>query len=219
MLIIKIVQNEILLKTLEHLQLCFFSVFFAILLALPLAVFLARSKYLKFSSFILHFCTVIQTIPGLALIALVVSVLVFLKDFFPINATGFFPAIIILTIYGFLPILTGSYTGIRMVSSNLKDVAKGLSMNSMQILLYVEIPMSLPHIINGVRLSFVTIIGMATLTSLIGSGGLGDFIMQGLRSMQIQLILAGTIPAMIIAILFNWVISIFDHWVTAKVKD
>ena len=130
-----------------------------------------------------------------------------------INITKLFAgAIIVLTLYSLLPILSNTYMGIKQVDSTMKDIAKGLGMTPRQILFSVELPLSFPLIITGIKISLVWTIGMATLTSLIGSGGLGDLIMQGLRSMQIDLILAGTIPAAILAMFFDWLLSIIEKW-------
>ncbi|KKK67915.1 hypothetical protein LCGC14_2949290, partial [marine sediment metagenome] len=98
------------------------------------------------------------------------------------------------------------------------DVAKGMGMTSKQILFSIELPLALTVILTGIRISLVWTIGMATLTSLVGSGGLGDLIMQGLRSMQIDLIIAGTVPAAILAIFFDWLFSLLGKWLTYQPK-
>ncbi|MBN2478874.1 MAG: ABC transporter permease [Parachlamydiales bacterium] len=214
---LKFFQTHILIKMFQHLQLCFYSLFIAILIAVPLGIFLARLKSKIFSSIILRSAAILQTIPGIALIALIVAILVFIRSFFENTpATGFLPAIIVLSLYALLPILSNTYSGIKQVDPTMKDVAKGLGMTSRQILFSVELPLSLSLIIAGIRISLVWTVGMATLTSLVGSGGLGDLIMQGLRSMQIQLILAGTIPAAFLALIFDWLLSFFDRWVSLK---
>ncbi len=192
----------ILEKSLEHIELTFISLFIAMLIAIPLGIFLGRSKR-KFSSYILRIVAIIQTIPGLALLALIVVLLVALREIFPLPITGVFPAVIVLVLYALLPILSNTYTGILQVSKNVKNVANAMGMTKRQILFYVEIPLSLPVLINGVRIALVITIGMVTLTSLIGSGGLGDLIVQGLRMMQWKHVLAGTIPAAFLAILFD----------------
>ena len=90
---------------------------------------------------------------------------------------------------------------------NVTNVAGAMGMTPMQVLFYVEIPLSLPILINGVRIALVTTIGMVTLTSLVGAGGLGDLIIQGLRTMQMKQVLAGTLPAAFLAILFDTILT------------
>ena len=203
----------ILEKSLEHIELTFISLFIAMLIAIPLGVLLGRSKR-KISSYILRSVAMIQTIPGLALIALMVVFLVALRKFLPLPTTGILPAVLVLVLYALLPILSNTYMGMQQVSKNVKHVANAMGMTKRQVLFYVEIPLSLPILINGVRIALVTTIGMVTLTSLIGSGGLGDLIVQGLRTMQWKLVLAGTIPAAFLAILFDSLLTrVGNHFV------
>ena len=202
-------------KTLEHMELAFVSLLIAMLIAIPLGIFLARSKG-KASPVILRVVAMIQTIPGLALIALVVVVLAALHVIFPFPTTGMLPALIVLVLYALLPILSNTYTGLLQVSPNVKNVANAMGMKPKQVLFYVEIPLSLPILINGVRIAMVTTIGMVTLTSLVGSGGLGDLIVQGLRTMQMGLVLAGTLPAAILAIFFDVVLTKVGNHFTAE---
>ena len=126
------------------------------------------------------------------------------------------PALIVLVLYALLPILSNTYTGLLQVSPNVKNVANAMGMTPRQVLFYVEIPLSLPILINGVRIAMVTTIGMVTLTSLVGSGGLGDLIVQGLRTMQMGLVLAGTLPAAILAIFFDIVLTKVGNHFTAE---
>lgn len=201
------------MKTWEHLQLTFYTMFISMLIAIPLGIILARSKFQKISNGILRFIAIMQTIPGLALIALIIVLLVFLRPVIHLPTTGFLPGIIVLVIYAILPIVNNTYTGIKHVNPMTKDVAKGMGMTSMQSLFIVELPLSLPMIITGVRTSLVWTIGLATLTSLVGSGGLGDLIMQGLRSLQLNLILAGTIPAAFLAVILDWGVAKIGKWI------
>ena len=187
-------------------ELTFVTLFIAMAIAIPLGIYLARSKT-KASPIILRLTAMIQTIPGLALIALTVVSLSALRVFFPLPTTGKLPAVIVLVLYALLPILSNTYEGIKQVSINVKNVARAMGMTPFQVLFYVEIPLSLPILISGIRIAFVTTIGMVTLTSLIGSGGLGEFIVQGLRTMQLNLILAGTLPAAALAIFFDVVLT------------
>jgi osmoprotectant transport system permease protein len=204
------------IKTWEHLQLTFYAMFIAMLIAIPLGILLARSKFLRLSAVVLRLIALLQTIPGLALIALIIVFLVFLRPIIKLPTTGFLPGIIVLVTYALLPIVNNTYTGIKHVNPMSKEIAKGLGMTSFQSLFIVEIPLSLPMIITGIRTSLVWTIGLATLTSLVGSGGLGDLIMQGLRSLQLNLILAGTIPAAFLAVILDWAVFKFGKWVVPE---
>jgi osmoprotectant transport system permease protein len=200
------------IKTWEHLQLTFYAMFIAMLIAIPLGILLARTRFKKIATFVLRFIALMQTVPGLALIALIMVFLVFLRPLIHLPTTGFLPGIIVLVTYALLPIVNNTYTGIKHVSPITKDIAKGMGMTSTQSLFMVEVPISLPVIITGVRTSLVWTIGLATLTSLVGSGGLGDLIMQGLRSLKVNLILSGTIPAAFLAIILDWVVAKIGKW-------
>ena len=206
----------ILFKTWQHLQLTFVTLFIALLLAVPLGIVLARSKGIRLSSFIIRLIAMIQTIPGLALLALTVVILASLRTLLPLPTTGVLPSIIVLTLYALLPILSNTYTGIKQVSPSVKSVARAMGMTPFQVLFYVEIPLSLPVLMTGIRIALVSTIGMATLTSLIGSGGLGDLIVQGLRTMQVNLVVAGTLPAALLAIVFDGVLSRASRWLVPE---
>jgi len=197
--------STVLLKTWEHIELTFLTLFISMMIAIPLGIYLARSKN-RAAHFILRLTAMIQMVPGLALIALTVVVLASLRSVFPIPTTGKVPAVIVLVLYALLPILSNTYTGIKQVSINVKNVARAMGMTPIQVLFYVEVPLSLPILINGIRIALVSTIGMVTLTSLVGSGGLGELIIQGLRTMQLSLILEGTLPAGALAILFDVVL-------------
>ncbi len=210
--------SYIFFKAFQHMQLSLYSLFLAIIIALPLGILLAKSRHYKIAAFILKITSVLQTIPALALIALVVTILVLLRKIVFLPATGFLPAIIVLSSYALLPILANTYSGIKDVNPTMIDIAKGMGMTSKQILFLVQLPLAISVIITGIRISLVWTIGMATLTSLIGSGGLGDLIMQGLRSMQIDLIIAGTIPSAILAIFFDWLLERLGRWLNYQPK-
>jgi len=202
----------ILIKSFEHLELAFLALFIAMIIAIPLGIILAKSNLKCLSSATIRGFSVIQTIPGLALIALIIVFLTCIRPIFPLPTTGFLPAIIILVLYAISPLLSNTYTGIKQVPNTMIEVAQAMGMKSKQVLFWVEIPLSLPVILAGIKLALVWTIGMVTLTSLVGSGGLGDLIIQGLRTMQISLVLAGTVPAAIMAILFDMLFDRLGKW-------
>ena len=208
--------HEILTKLAQHAVLTFSSLGIACLIGLPLGMYLTRIKSKKVAHAVIRISGLIQTVPGLAMLALIVVALVSLRAFVDLPTTGRLPATCALCLYALFPILTNTYTGIKQVSPAMVEVAKGMGMTRSQILFWVEVPNAVPFIMTGIQISAIWTIGMATLTSLIGSGGLGDLIMQGLRSMQLDLVLAGTIPAGIFALTCEWGINRLKLWLMPR---
>ena len=208
--------NLLFVKIWEHLELTFISLFFAMLIAIPLGIYLTRVKSKRVASGIMRFTAMIQTIPGIALIALIVVTLAAMRAILPLPTTGFLPSVVVLVLYALMPILINTYTGIKQVSPSLKMVARSMGMTYPQIFFYVELPLSLPVLLTGVRIAFVTTVGMVTLTSLVGSGGLGDLIVQGLRTIQVDLVLAGTVPAALLAIIFDMGLLKLGRYLAAR---
>ncbi|NGX27034.1 MAG: Carnitine transport permease protein OpuCB [Chlamydiae bacterium] len=206
----------ILEKSTQHLFISFSSLLIAICIALPLGFTLSRKKNQKMTLLIIRAISLIQTMPGLAMIAVIVVILASMRNFISIPTTGFLPGVLALSLYGISPILTNTYTGITQVSPAMIDVATGLGMTKRQILFQVQAPHAIPMIIAGIRIAGAWTIGMCTLASLVGSGGLGDLILQGLRSMNATLVLAGTIPAACLAALFELGMSILEKWLTVR---
>ncbi|GAB4073642.1 ABC transporter permease/substrate-binding protein [Barrientosiimonas marina] len=186
-------RQDMLLETIwEHLQISLLSLIIAIVIAVPLGLILTR--YHRIAEPIIGLSAILQTIPSLAVLA-------FLIPFFGIGTT---PAIIALTIYGLLPILRNTYTGIQEVDPALKEAATGMGMNSFKRLTKVELPLAMPVIMAGIRTSMVLIVGTTTLAALIGAGGLGELILLGIdRGADLNLILLGAIPAALLAILLD----------------
>jgi osmoprotectant transport system permease protein len=214
--IFSFLDTNLFIKIFEHFKLSIYSLCIAMIISVPLGIFLAKSKYQKISSIILKIAAILQTIPSLALIALLIAIMVTLRNYIKLPTIGFLPGILVLSTYAILPILLNTFKAIKTIDPILKDVAKALGMTSKQILFYVELPKSLPMIITGIRISFILTISSATLTSLVGSGGCGDLIMQGLRSMQLNLILKGTIPIAILAIGMDVIFSKIEKFLTLK---
>jgi osmoprotectant transport system permease protein len=203
---------EMLERTYEHVYLVFLAMIIAIIIALPLGIYLARSRWAKLTSAIMGAAGVIQTVPSLALIAFIVLVFALIA----LPTIGTLPALVALVLYALLPILRNTYTGIRQVDPSITEVATGMGMKPHQILFSVELPLSLPVIMAGIRISTVWTIGIATLCGLIGAGGLGDLIIKGLRSIQMDYLLAGTIPAAALALIFDWALACLEKWLTPE---
>jgi len=188
----------------EHVLLSGTAMLIAIIVAVPLGIFLTR--YRRLAEPIIGIAAIIQTIPSLALLGFML----------PIFGIGKVPAIIALTLYALLPILRNTYTGILGVDPALVDAGRGMGMTSRQILVMVELPLTLPIIMAGIRTATVLTIGVAALATFIGAGGLGDLIDRGLRVADKNLILTGAIPAAILAILFDLGLRKLEEKVTPR---
>lgn len=185
---------EILTGLQQHLFLSLVSILIAAVIAIPLGIFISRRKGI--AEPVIGVTAIFQTIPSLALFG-------FLLPVFGIGSTT---AIIALTVYALLPILRNTYTGITGVDKSAVEAGKGMGMTNSQILRMIELPLALPIIMAGLRTATVLTIGVATLAAFIGAGGLGDLIYRGLSTTRNELVLAGAIPAALLAILFDFVL-------------
>jgi osmoprotectant transport system permease protein len=185
----------------RHLFLTFSAVFLSIGFAVPAGVFLTRKT--KWAAPVLGAAGVIQTIPSLALLAFMIPI--------PGLGLGAGSAIAALFLYALLPILRNTYTGIREVDPELLEAARGMGLKDHQILLRVELPLSVRTIMAGIRTSTVISIGVATLAAFIGAGGLGDPIITGLQLNNLNLILSGAIPAALLAVMADFLLGRLEH--------
>ncbi len=196
--------NELVTKIGEHIFISGIALLLGILFAVPIGILLTRTK--RTAAIVIGLTSALQTVPSLALLALMI----------PIFGVGKIPAIIALFIYSLLPILRNTYIGIREVSSDYKDAAKGMGMTNVQSIFMVELPIAMPTIMAGIRLAAVYVIAWATLASYIGAGGLGDFIFSGLNNYQPDLIFAGTIPVTILALAADLLLGLLEKRLTPK---
>ncbi len=187
-----------------HVQLSSLSILIAVLIAIPTGIILTRHD--RAAKAVLAIAGIIQTIPGLVMLGM--GLMLF--------GLGSKPAVIVLVAYAILPIIQNTYTGIKEIDILYIEAARGIGMSQSQILFKVEIPLGLPAIVAGIRLSVVYIISWATLAALIGAGGLGDLIWTGLSSYDTNMILAGAIPASILSIIAGLVIDLIHRAVTPK---
>jgi osmoprotectant transport system permease protein len=189
-----ILQNhtQVVELTLEHLWLVALSTGFAVLIGVPLGILIAQRP--KLNRPVLAGANIIQTIPSLALFGFLLPV--------PwLGARSDRLAILALTLYALLPIIRNTYTGIRGVDAAVVEAGRGMGLSESQLLFQVELPLSLSVILSGVRVAIVISVGLATIAAAIGAGGLGEFIFRGLAMVDNQVILAGAIPAAILALL------------------
>jgi osmoprotectant transport system permease protein len=195
---------EIVSKTGQHLYLSLFALVIACVISIPLGVFLTRHK--RLAGPVITIVSIIQTIPSLALLGFMI----------PLFGIGTLPALIALTLYALLPIVRNTYTGILEVDSSLIEAGHGMGMTRRQILWMVELPLARSFIMAGVRTAAVLTIGVATLATFIGAGGLGDLIIRGIDMIDTPMILTGAIPAAVLAILFDYLLMWFDRALTPK---
>ena len=183
------------------------TLFLASSLAIPLGVLIARYSIL--SGFFLKAGSISQTIPSLAMLALLI----------PFLGLGAAPTIVVLTFYALYPLLRSTYAGLKSAPPECIEAADGLGFSRFQKLWHVELPLALPTIISGLRLATATTIGIATIAAFIGAGGLGDFITQGLALNDSKLILLGAIPTAFLALAFDFGISQFENHLYHRKKS
>jgi osmoprotectant transport system permease protein len=188
-----IMQNrgQVLELTLEHLWLVGISTLLAVLVGIPLGIMIARRP--RWNKPVLAGANIIQAIPSLALFGFLL----------PVPWLGERVdrlAILALTLYALLPVIRNTYTGIRGVDPAIVEAGRGMGLTDLQLLLWVELPLALSVIFSGVRVAVVISVGLATIAAAIGAGGLGEFIFRGLAMVNTQLILAGAVPAAILAL-------------------
>lgn len=189
------------LEGLRHLQLAFGSLLAAVLTGIPLGIVCYRVRKLR--AFVLNSLNIVQTIPSIALFGLLIAPLGWIAANVPgaseigIRGIGMAPAFVALFLYSLLPIVSNTVVGLDGVSNSVREAARGLGMTSAQRLLKVDFPLALPIILTGIRIVLVQNIGLATIAALIGGGGFGVFVFQGIGQTAMDLVLLGTIPTVV----------------------
>jgi osmoprotectant transport system permease protein len=183
--------GQIVNLSLQHLFLAVVSTLIAALIGIPAGILLTRRPAL--SPTILGIANVLQTIPSLALLGFMLSI-----PF--LGGIGAGAAVTSLVLYALLPVIRNTYTGIASVDPAVREAGRGMGMTDRQLLFMVEMPLASGIIFAGLRIAMVVSIGVATVAAAIGAGGLGEFIFRGLSTVNNTLILAGAIPAALLAI-------------------
>lgn len=196
--------GEIAELSVEHLQITAMSITFAILVGVPVGIIITRKK--EISNFVMGFANVFQTLPSLALFGLII----------PFMGIGYKPSVFVLFLYALLPIIKNTYLGVSSVDPAVIDAGRGMGMTDFQLLRLIEVPLSLPVIMGGIRISTVINIGTATLASLIGAGGLGDMIFKGISLNNSSMILAGAIPTAILALSIDGIMGKIEKMLVPK---
>jgi osmoprotectant transport system permease protein len=199
------IYGQMLLRAIiTHLEYVAISVSVGFVIGLTLGILLSRIP--KWSTFIMPLVSIFQTIPGIVFI----GVLFLYLGMKPITV------IIALSVYAMFPVLKNTYTGILEVDEGLKEAAKGCGMSQFQSLFRVELPLAFPNVIAGLRLATIYTVSWAVLAAMIGLGGLGDFIYQGVSANDNTLIIAGAIPAAVIAVALGALIDRLQKLVTPR---
>lgn len=191
-------KREVATLTAEHLWLVAVSMLLAIVIGVPLGILLTRRP--RWKAVVLGSTNVIQTIPSLALFGLLLPL--------PwLGARADRLAIVALALYALLPIVRNTYVGIAGISPPVREAAIAMGLTSGQLLWHVELPLALPVMLAGIRVAAVITIGVATIAAAIGAGGLGEFIFRGIAMVDNGVILAGAIPAALIALAADLLLS------------
>lgn len=199
-------QSEFLLALRDHLLLLVVApVLLAVLVAVPLGILATRWRPLQ--TVILSVVNTLQTIPSLAMIAIMI----------PLGfGIGYRPAIVAIFLYSLLPIVRNTYAGIEGVDDFLKEAATGMGMTEFQRLVKVELPLAVPMIMAGIRTATVIAVGTGTLAALVGGGGLGQYIVRGLNLIRDYIIVVGALPAAIMALMSDWLLGKVELAVTPR---
>jgi osmoprotectant transport system permease protein len=191
--------GKLLQQTLQHIGLTFISLLIAVLIGLPLGIYISRHQ--RASGVVLGFAGILQTIPSIALLGFMI----------PLLGIGPIPAIAALFLYALLPIIRNTYTGILEVDPQVREAAIAVGMSSSQRLFRVELVLAFPVIMAGIRTATVINVGVGTLAAYIAAGGLGEFIFGGIALNDTNMILAGAIPAALLAIVLDFLLSLFQR--------
>ena len=191
--------SQLLSKAVEHFYISMFALLLAIVVAVPLGILLSKTQ--RTANVVLTVAGVLQTIPTLAVLAIMI----------PIFGVGKTPAIVALFIYVLLPILNNTVLGVKNIDKNVIQAGQSMGMTKFQLMKDVEMPLALPLIISGIRLSSVYVISWATLASYVGAGGLGDLVFNGLNLYQPPMIISAAIVVTLLALVIDFILLSLIH--------
>ena len=198
--------GDILIALQEHLSITAISVLLGCIVSIPLGILLVYNRFQWINSMVFFFANLMQTIPSLALLAILI----------PLLGIGVKPTIMALFLYSIMPILRNTYDGFRSVDSSVLESARGMGYSTIQSILRVQLPLSLPYIMSGIRITTVYIISWATLATLIGAGGLGQLIVSGLGVNKLELIVTGAVGAILLALLADALLGWLERALTRR---
>lgn len=191
-------------KTVEHLYISIMALILAMIVAIPLGILLSKKE--KLSKVSLTIAGILQTIPTLAILALMI----------PLFGVGKVTAIIALFIYVLLPILNNTIVGVQNIDRNIVEAGRSMGMTNFQLMKDIELPLALPMVLSGIRLSSVYVISWAALASYVGAGGLGDLIFNGLALYEPEMIIVGTILVTLLALIVDLILAQIEKWIIPK---
>jgi osmoprotectant transport system permease protein len=186
----------------EHLTLVFASLAIAVVIGVPLGVLAHRQP--RISGLLMGLVGVVQTVPSLALLAFLIAL---------VGAIGFVPALLALSVYALLPIVRNTHAGLSSLSAGMRQAGLALGLRDGQVLRAIELPLAAPAIFAGIKTAAVWNVGMATVATFIGAGGLGERIVAGLAVNDTAFMLAGAVPAAVLALLTQWLFDGVERWV------
>ena len=188
-------REELVQLLLEHIQMTSAAVLISICIGIPLGIFVTKNK--KASSIVIGIANIMQSIPSIGLLAFLV----------PVVGIGQKPAIIMVIIYALLPIIKNTYIGITGIQQSAIESASSIGLTKWRILYKIQIPIAMPYIMAGVRISAVTAVGTVTIAAFAGAGGLGWLINLGLNANDADLVLLGALPACLLALVVDFVLG------------
>lgn len=200
---------DILLALRQHLTISFSAVILGAIVAVPIGILLVYNRVGWINSTVFFIANLFQTVPSLALLAILI----------PLLGIGVKPAILALLLYSLMPILRNTYDGFQSVDKGVLNSAKGMGYSAAQTILKIQLPLSLPYIMSGIRITTVYIISWATLASLIGAGGLGQLIVSGLGVNKPEMIFIGGIGAVVLALVADGLLGLLEGWLTRRYRQ
>lgn len=190
----------------QHLAISLTAIILGTIIAVPLGITLVYNQIGWINSIVFFVANLLQTVPSLALLAVLI----------PLMGIGTKPAIVALLLYTIMPILRNTYDGFESVDRNVVESARGMGYGTMQRILLIQLPLSLPYIMSGVRVTMVYIISWATLATLIGAGGLGQLIVSGMAVNKPELIISGALGAILLALIVDLLLGLLEKWLTGR---
>ena len=192
--------SDLISAILEHLVITVSGVAIAVVIGIAAGILISRKPV--FAGPVLYIADIIQTIPSLALLAILMIVF----------GLGDPTVVIGLCLYSLLPVIRNTYTGLSTISPSVREAARGMGMSSAQSLVKVELPLAASMILSGIQIAFVTALGTAVIGVLIGAGGLGYIIYRGIQSLDWKMIIEGTIPVVILSLLAQYLFNKLQHF-------
>lgn len=191
---------EFISAILEHLIVSALGVASAVIIGVVAGIFISRRP--SFAGPVLAIADILQTIPSLALLAMLMIVF----------GLGDLTVVIGLCLYSLLPVIRNTYTGITTIAPSIREAARGMGLSDIQSLVKVELPLAMPMILSGIRIAFVTALGTAVIGVLIGGGGLGYIIYRGIQSLDWGMIMEGTVPVVGLSLLAQYFFNKIQHF-------